>query len=309
MSSLPSSFPVPQKLEDTHLTKTLQKQICSTIRHGRQGLLLLGCSGSGKSLVINITSKSQPGSSNYVFGGPSGTTVPDQRSGLRCFCNTIHPLNKRAFVTADEIDEMTDQQQIVLSQSFDSFSNKVTFVATASSIARVIPELASRFNHVYLSLPSPSYLRRLISTCWTGKHALSKCVIQSLVKNTGHSIPRLLSILDKLFILDIPVTTRLVSNSCSVVDPVLCESYIKSCLAGDLKRGLKCLRQLTERGIDPEDILSGIGELLERVPMGNSHVALQSYVSAVHYSFRCNDKLTSLYFLAVELAERNQSEA
>jgi len=294
--------PAPTALSGMHLTKAQATRIARTVALGRKGVLLAGGPGSGKSLAMSILSNTPNKVISYAFGASDGLTIQEVRSEMRCFCTTVVPPGITACVTADRIDEMSDQHQITLSQAFDSFSKNIMFVATASSVSRVIPELAARFDHHPMNPPRPRHIRQLVAKCWHGRYDLSSAVIECLIKNTEYSVPRVLSVLDKMYILDVPITPELVVRSCSTADPSSCESYIRLSQEGRLDKALECLDAVLELGIDPEDVIAGIGEVLERESRAYQPHVLRSYLKAVLYSFRCNDKLAGLYCLAVHLA-------
>ena len=302
MIRLPSMTPPPSALSDMHLTKAQAARIERTVVLGRKGVLLAGGPGSGKSLAMSILSNIPNKVISYAFSASEGLTIQEVRSKMRCFCNTVAPPGVTSCVTADRIDEMSDQHQIILSQAFDSFCRSVRFVVTASAVSRVIPELAARFDHHPMNPPRPRHIRQLVAKCWHGRHELSPSVIDCLIKNTEYSVPRVLSVLDKMYILDAPITPQLVVRSCSTADPSSCESYIRLAQEGRLDKALECLDSVLELGIDPEDVIAGIGEVLEREPRVYPPNVLRSYLKAVLYSFRCNDKLAGLYCLAALLA-------
>lgn len=178
----------PNKIEDM----ILPDRIRNIVKDGVNGNYLFhGASGMGKTTLARILMNDYPDGQHLVLNGKIG--VDDLRQKVTSFCTEMIAFsdpNKLRVVYFEEFDNATWQLQSELKSFMEDHAQRVRFIATCNSIAKINPHIRSRFTEIDYSPTAEEskylkneYAKRLSSISKSEEIGLSKDNIIEIVNN------------------------------------------------------------------------------------------------------------------------------
>lgn len=217
---------------------------------------------------------------------------------LTCFCQQTVRNGQLKFLLIDDIDELTDAEQICISQCYDSYRGNVRIIASSSAFYNIIPELQHRLEKVNVRYPSRRYMHRLVRNAWEGEHPLSAASIDSVLDTAQNSLHAVYASLDKLFLLDTPLSADYVSRALVMIEEEKVERLLVAATAGKQLEALGHIKTLLDSGVCPQDIIACVGGFIEK---SNNSVWRGALASAVLFFARTRSASGAVYHLALTL--------
>lgn len=193
---------IPTKLHDIQYKETFVSEIKNLIRLDYLNLLFIGESGSGKSLLLKsiIHEYYEPNEMDeYVLTVNSlfDLNVVQCRNELKVFCQ-IKKLKKKKTVCIDDLDTMNEQNQQVIRNFIDKYSDSVNFLCACINIKKVVEPLYKRLIGIYVNHYQFEELYNILNKiCISENINISEKGKEYIIKNSNASIRCLLSLLEK----------------------------------------------------------------------------------------------------------------
>jgi len=235
----------------------ITKVIVHTAISAHMNVMLTGDPGCGKTATLNAIA-AQLDSPTLHIDDLSDSGVGFFRTEVRAFCSAATRRAPR-LVAIDNIDSLSNQCQHIVRSLMDTFSGKVQYVTTATLPDRLVAGLQSRSAAFRLPTVDDAELRNILARVAASEEMdITDDAATFLVRTCASSARRLLACLEKLWVLDLPVTEPLCGRVCTAVDVA---DFVN--LTGMLSRhadvtpALSALHQMTAKGYSAPDILDG----------------------------------------------------
>ena len=215
-----------------------------------------------------------------------------------CFCQQTVRNGKTKLLLIDDIDELTDSEQICISQCYDAHRGNVRIVATSSASHNIIPELLYRLKKVSLSYPPRRYMRRLVRKAWESKYPLSSASIDCVLDTSENSFHAVYASLDKLFLLNMALSSHVVSDALVMIEDSVVERLLESASAGQRVDALNNIKDLLDSGVCSQDIITCVARVIEK---SNNFVWKAALADAVLFFAHTKSARGAVYNLALTL--------
>ena len=191
-------------------------------------------------------------------------TMSSMSKKMACFCQQTVRCGQMKFLLIDDLDELTDGEQTCISQCYDFHRSNVRIIATSSASHDIVPELQHRLKIFNVRYPPRQYLHRLVRSAWKSKYALSARSIDCVLDSSQNSLHAIYASLDKLFLLDTELPTRVVSDVLIMIEDEKVKRLLVSASAGRRVNALADVKTLLDSGVCSQDILASVGTIIEK---------------------------------------------
>jgi DNA polymerase III delta prime subunit len=230
---------------------------------------------TGKTSLINlIIQKYYSNNSNYSDYSDNVLNINslyDQgisqlRQDIRTFCQTYSVIpNKKKFIVLDDIDYIPVQNQQILRNFIDKYTN-VFFLMSCSNINKVVESLQSKQYMIKLNnfdYNSLMYISKNVIK--NEKINISNEALDFLIKVSNYSIRVILNYFDKIKILDNPGEKNLdyVKSICTNIKYEYFDKYLLYLKNGDIKEAIELLDNYYDSGFSVIDILDVFFEYIK----------------------------------------------
>ena len=107
-------------------------------------LLIIGNNNTGKSTIVKVIKNLYEPENIMVINTLTDQTINYCRNDLKIFCKSTNKYKKKKLVIIDDIDFINNQNQQILRNYIDKYSDKINFLCTGKSRQKIIesiPEL------------------------------------------------------------------------------------------------------------------------------------------------------------------------
>ena len=251
----------PKNVEEFILNKNVKFLLKNLIEMESLNLIIHGSPGSGKTSIINaIINEYYKDCDNYHENVLHLNNLKDQgiqyyRSEVKTFCQTKNNINKKKFIIIDDIDLIPEQSQQVFRNCIDKYNNNVFFLCSCNNLQKVIDSLQSRQIIVKLLNHSKEdcliILNNIIKKENIQIDDLSKEII---IRLSNNSIRILLNYIEKMKLLDIPITSSIIDRIGSNISYYIFDQYTSNLLTNNLNNSIKIINELYVEGYSVMDI-------------------------------------------------------
>lgn len=147
----------PSKVEDCILPEELKSAFCGFVRDGVvPNMLLSGPPGAGKTTVAKALCQELGIDYMVINGSDEGRFLDTVRTQAKNFASTVslETSGKVKVIIIDEADNTTNDVQLLLRASIESFHQTCRFIFTCNYRNRIIEPLQSRCTCLDFSIPS-----------------------------------------------------------------------------------------------------------------------------------------------------------
>lgn len=255
----------PENIEDFNLNPKLLNIINTFIELDNINIILVGDSGCGKSTLIEAIIKKyyqgiKPCSykQNILYvNNLNGNGLEYYRNDVKTFCQTHSSISKKKkVVVLDDIDFINDQLQQVLRNIIDKYSSSIHFIASCSSIQKIIINLQSRFN--LLKIPSinrDDMIRIMDKIVESENIVIEPMVKEQLLNISNNTIKTLINYLEKIKLVNKCVTMNMLEKICTNISFTLLDEYTSLIKQKQLKEAIRLVQSLYDIGYSVVDIL------------------------------------------------------
>ena len=255
----------PNKLDDFLIKDDFVDILKSFINYDNLNIIIVGGMTTGKTSLIDLIIKNYYNKlQNYKDNVLYINSLYDQgisqlRQDIRTFCQTYSMIpNKKKFIVLDDIDYIPIQNQQILRNFIDKYSNNVFFIMSCSNVNKVIESIQSKqymikinnFNHYSLSHISNSIIKK-------EKLNITPEAIDFIIKISNNSIRVILNYLDKIKILNHKqiVDLNYIKNICTNIKYSEFDRYLQLIKEDKVKEAIEILDYYYSNGYSVIDIL------------------------------------------------------
>ena len=255
----------PTKLDDYLIKDDFVDILKSFINYDNLNIIIVGGMTTGKTSLIDLIIKNYYNKlQNYKDNVLYINSLYDQgisqlRQDIRTFCQTYSMIpNKKKFIVLDDIDYIPIQNQQILRNFIDKYSNNVFFIMSCSNVNKVIESIQSKqymikinnFNHYSLSHISNSIIKK-------EKLNITPEAIDFIIKISNNSIRVILNYLDKIKILNHKqiVDLNYIKNICTNIKYSEFDRYLQLIKEDKVKEAIEILDYYYSNGYSVIDIL------------------------------------------------------
>ena len=256
----------PQLLKDFDHDKKTLDFIKAMIEINNLNMLLLGSSGTGKTVLLNaIVNEYYNGTINkdniLYINNLNEQGISYYRNEMKIFCQSSSLIkNKKKLIIIDDLDTINDQGQQVFRSTLDKYSNNVHCIASCSNMLKVIDSIQSRMNIIkIMPLHSDKLCNIIQHICKSESIHITPEVEQYIISLSNNSIRVISNYLEKFKLIDTEITLDLAINMCTNISFKEFDLYTTFCKRDkDTKKAIKILYTIFERGYSVMDILDNL---------------------------------------------------
>jgi DNA polymerase III delta prime subunit len=179
------------------------------------------------------------------------------RTDVKTFCQTCSNIkNKKKIVVLDDIDLINEQSQQVFRNCIDKYSHNVHFISSCSNIQKVIESLQSRLTILRLQPLKKEDLQCVINKIKIAENIqIEEDAEEFIINISNNTVKVLINYMEKFLLLKQPITFELANMLCSNISFIIFEEYTKYIIQGELKKAIKLVYDLVDKGYSVMDIL------------------------------------------------------
>jgi len=251
----------PSLLKDFELESDIIDILNTLISMNNLNILFIGDSGSGKTSLIHAIMREYYGNTQYndnilVINSLKEQGIQYYRTEVKTFCQTRCSINgKKKIVVLDDIDNINEQSQQVFRNCIDKYNNNVHFISSCSNVQKVIDSLQSRMIIIKLKSLTETNLNIIFQKIKVNENiVLDKKIENFILTVSNGSIRVLLNYLEKIKILNEPITYELVNKICTNISFSIFDNYSSYVIASNLNDAIHILYDLFDKGYSVMDI-------------------------------------------------------
>jgi DNA polymerase III delta prime subunit len=266
----------PRNLNDFQASTDLKDYINACIETHDLNLLLIGDPGTGKTSLLNIIIKLYFGdviSDKHIYethilfiNSLKEQGISFYRNDVKTFCQTRSILpNRKKIVILDDIDFINEQSQQVFRSCMDKYGSNVNFLISCINTQKVIESLQSRTTLIKLPLLVNHQLEQISSNIIKSENIdITDEAFKYLIKISNFSVRLITNYLEKMKILNKPITLELVHEICSNINYKFFEDFIMHCSDNSIVNASDILYSLSDKGFSVMDILDSLTQYIKR---------------------------------------------
>lgn len=263
----------PHTIEDFSIKDDFVNIINSFIEIENLNLIFVGGMSTGKtSLIEIIINRYYDNISNYKDNVLHINSLYDQgisqlRQDIRTFCQTYSNIpNKKKFIVLDDIDYIPIQNQQILRNFIDKYSDNIFFIMSCSNVNKVIESIQSKQYMVKINNFNYNSLNNITRKIITNEDIkLTDDAIDFIIKISNNSIRVILNYLDKIKILNHNYVKNLdyVKNICTNIKFSEFDNYLNLLFSNNIKDAIDILNNYYINGFSVIDILDVFFEYIK----------------------------------------------
>jgi DNA polymerase III delta prime subunit len=267
----------PHTIEDFHYDVHTENALKTFIEMDDLNLLLYGTSNCGKTMLLECLvrtyyglSKKEPLPENNIIyiNNLKEQGIQYYRNEMKTFCQTksiIH--GKKKMIVIDDIDNVNEQSQQVFRTYFDHYKHNVHFTMVCTNMQKVIESIQSRAHIIQLKPLSLTNIDKSMKTIIEEENMeIDEETRAYLLTICNQSIRIMMNHLEKLYILDEPITLALCKHICSNISFKHFEDYLNALRERELSKSIEILNNLYDSGYSVIDIFDYFFYFLKSFP-------------------------------------------
>lgn len=256
----------PHTIKDFKFDTYTENALKTFLEMDDLNLLFYGAANCGKTMLLEclvrtyygLTNEDPLPENNIIYiNNLKEQGIQYYRNEMKTFCQTksIVP-GKKKMIVIDDLDNVNEQSQQVFRNYIDRYKHNVHFTMGCTNMQKVIESIQSRMHIVQLKPLSH------VNIEWYMRHIVREENIdideesqEYLLSICNHSVRIVINHLEKLSILNEPISLELCKTICSNISFQHFERYIDAFKSKDLPKGIQILSELFYTGYSVIDIL------------------------------------------------------
>lgn len=273
----------PYYIKDFCIDNNLKNVLFNLLEIDCLNLLFIGNSSSGKTALLNalireyynleITS-SFPENNILFINNLKEQGIQYFRNEMKTFCQSHSSIHgKKKLVIVDDIDNINEQSQQVFRNYIDKYKKNIHFIAVCSNVQKVIESIQSRMHMIQLSTATKDQLRTIMETIINKEGLVIDEESKQYLLVVSKLSPRtLMNYLEKIYILNEPVTIEYCKKICSTISFQHFEEYIKKLRENKLTDAVDILYTIYDYGYSVIDILDFFFSFIKFTDLLDEHI-------------------------------------
>jgi len=199
----------PTNLDDFNISDFTKEIINKYIKSDKLFFIIHGNSISGKTSLINVILKEYYGelkNNNILFFNLlKENGINYYRNDLKTFCqiNNVISNNLKKTIIFDDIDLLNEQSQQIFSTLLNTYKN-INYIFSCNDINKIENNLLRCLEYIKIDIINDNFLYKILNKIIINENIdLNEDIKKEIIKISNHSIPNIINILDKLYILNI----------------------------------------------------------------------------------------------------------
>jgi DNA polymerase III delta prime subunit len=258
--------------------------------------LIAGQNGVGKTLLLNIVSKSILREKYHLASFELNTTVhrclKDLNSALPPFCDQYVPdFNGKKLVLIDKVDNLTKKAQNLVANLMDDYRSSVAFLMTCDDQRNVSSAIISKCDFIYIpQIESSKIMERLESICMREEIYHTDEALQLIADSCDGDIRSAINLLDNInngfTVINVPNTKMLLYRPSSSD----IKKFVQLCIDGETYLAIEHIQHLKQRGFCGTDILLSIINIIKIIKI-DEHIKIGFTSILVKYYIRMSEEI------------------
>lgn len=266
----------PRTIDNIILNDTLKSKISSfLLNNAIPNIIIAGPPGTGKTSLILLIAK-HIYKENYKEAvlelNASDNRGIEIINNISYFCkkrisdknNDFNPITK--LVILDEADNITSKVQNIISKLLEDTTINTKFAFTCNNSLNIIEALQSRCLMIYIPLLSYNQINtKLIDICTRENIEYTEEALKILTMNANGDIRYAINNLEVIYYGFGKLETEYIYELCHQPQPEIIINLIQECVYKNIKKVLKNIEELKNKGYCSNDILLTIINILQYV--------------------------------------------
>ena len=253
----------PLFLDDFEYEDELLLLIRTLVKMDNLNIIFIGDSGCGKTSLINVIIREyygkEPQNDNIlIINSLKDQGITYYRNDVKIFCQTSSSIiGKKKILILDDIDNINEQSQQVFRNCIDKYSHNVHFISSCNNSQKVIDSIQSRLTVIKIKALHHTNLIKIINKISEKENILLDDECKKFILSiSNNSIKILINYLEKLKLINLPITLELVSDVCTNITFKDFEFFTKYCkFEKNIVDAVQLIYKLFDKGYSVMDIL------------------------------------------------------
>ena len=256
----------PSKISDfQQMDAAFKTTLESLIKIDSLNILITGAPGVGKTSVINAVVREYYGDlyndeNILILNSLKEQGIQYYRNDLKVFSQTNSLVkNKKKIILLDDVDLINEQSQQVFRNCMDKYSHNVHFIMSCTNLQKVIDSLQSRHIILHVPMPTVAIMYEIATHIICEESTLAQNVTDAdalayVVSLSNRSIRLLVNYIEKIYIMNVPLTLYLAKMIYTNICVNDFERYTEVVKIGDLTSAIRIMHALHDHGYSVIDI-------------------------------------------------------
>ena len=265
----------PLLLDDFEYEDELLLLIRTLLKMDNLNIIFIGDSGCGKTSLINVIIREyygkEPQNDNIlIINSLKDQGITYYRNDVKIFCQTSSSIiGKKKILILDDIDNINEQSQQVFRNCIDKYSHNVHFISSCNNSQKVIDSIQSRLTVIKIKALHHTNLIKIINKISEKENILLDDECKKFILSiSNNSIKILINYLEKLKLINLPITLELVSDVCTNITFKDFEYFTKYCkIEKNIINAVQLIYKLFDKGYSVMDILDSYFLFVKSTPI------------------------------------------
>ena len=255
----------PYYIKDFTDDKHFLNIINNLIKLDNLNVLFVGNSSSGKTTLLNSVAReyynlkmneSIPENNTLFINNLKEQGIQYFRNEMKTFCQSRSAIyGKKKLVLIDDIDSINEQSQQVFRNYIDKYRNNIQFICVCNNVQKVVESIQSRLHIIQIPSPNNCQIKILMDKIITNENIIIDEETKDYILTISNkSIRRMVSILEKLYIYNKPITKDLCIKISSIISFTKFENYISMLQTNNLHGAIELMYNIYDYGYSVIDI-------------------------------------------------------
>ncbi len=314
----------PKYLEEFVMDEELLSAFKTFIQMNSMNVLLYGSPGSGKSaislaMIRNYygfsTKHSIIGNENILFiNNLKDQGINYYRTEVKTFCQSASTIQgKKKVIVLDDMDTMNEACQQVFRNCIDKYSHNVNFIATCTSVQKIIECIQSRLYIVQLPDPKRETLNTILERIILSENMRFAAnpndeTKEFLLDISKNSIRVMIHYLEKMILMgcDTVIDTKIVEQCCTNIGFHTFSKYTAAVKRGRVAEAVSTIFQIYDTGYSVMDVLDNYFvyvKMTDELTEGEKYIAIQLLCKYIAVFYNIHEDENELAFFTNSLVK------